>query len=341
MSAPNSTIASLELLLDTLVVPDDLQAWSQLLREQLRRQPNPTQLAVTLQDMAELAVESRTRREQARAGVDAFLARTQQVLDEIEQALQTTDQQASAGYQATRKIDLTLERQLDQLEGKLRFSNTVEQVRDAVNQRLAVFRAGLDDGRGKRSLQFAAMQAQIMKVTSVLRNLHTELESFVAQRDTDGTHQLTDEASGLPNRVAFEQRLQQEYARWSRYGSPAALLLIEVAPISGTTAEKVDDTIRATTMNLRPIIRNVDFMARFATDTFGILMPETTLAATEALIARVRVSLSPLCVDGTVIRLGGSVLQTGDTAQALIARATTAAKADGPRAVQEAITVRG
>ena len=79
---------------------------------------------------------------------------------------------------------------------------------------------------------------------------------------------------------------------------------------------------------LRPVIRDVDFLARFSAATLGVLMPETSLVATEALIERLRESLA--AVDGGALRLrfGGAALETGDTAQGLIRRAMAAVAAD-------------
>jgi len=340
MSTPFAPAASLELLLDTLVVPDELLPWASLLRDQLRGQPDAAQLAVTLRDLAELALEARARHEQRRAGINDFLQQTLQAIEEIEQVLQTVEQQSSAGYQATRKIDLTLERQVDDMEKKLRSSNSVEQVRDAVNQRLAVLRNGLDDGRGKRALQFSALQAQMMKVNGVVRHLHKEMASCHVQFGQVGARALIDPASDLPNRVAFEQRLQQEYARWTRYRTPVALLLVSAGRAGQETTGVVDAALRQIAERLRPVIRDVDFVARFSADTLGMLMPETPLVATTSLIERLRSCLAPLAHAGTPIRLGGSAPESGDSVQALISRALAAVAADNPYLDEEEIANR-
>jgi diguanylate cyclase (GGDEF)-like protein/PAS domain S-box-containing protein len=85
--------------------------------------------------------------------------------------------------------------------------------------------------------------------------------------------------TGLFNRRHFEQELSQEIERASRYGSPGAVLLIDVdnfKTVNDTFGHTVgDDLLKGIAGSLKHRIRHTDTLARVGGDEFAVLLPQT------------------------------------------------------------------
>ncbi|MEO1998146.1 MAG: GGDEF domain-containing protein, partial [Planctomycetaceae bacterium] len=89
----------------------------------------------------------------------------------------------------------------------------------------------------------------------------------------------TDELTGLGNRRAYLERLEQECSRSRRTGTPLTLLFIDCDDfklINDTRGHIVGNSVlRAVADSLRTGTRTYDCVARFAGDEFIVLCPRT------------------------------------------------------------------
>jgi diguanylate cyclase len=171
------------------------------------------------------------------------------------------------------------------------------------------------------------------------RTLHAEAgvlrierdELAVALRQTEALS-LTDELTGLPNRRAFVQRLDQELSRSQRTGQPLAMVLLDIdnfKSINDRYGHYVGDMIlRCYAQSMVREFRQHDLLARYGGEEFVLLLPETLIGnarnAMEKLGRRIR--CEPLDAGGIRIDLptfsaGIACLRSGESATTLIDRA--------------------
>jgi len=85
--------------------------------------------------------------------------------------------------------------------------------------------------------------------------------------------------TGLFNRRHFERELAQEVERAARYGSPGAVLLIDVdnfKTVNDTFGHTVgDDLLKRIAGSLKHRMRHTDTLARVGGDEFAVLLPQT------------------------------------------------------------------
>ena len=106
----------------------------------------------------------------------------------------------------------------------------------------------------------------------------------------------TDPLTGLPNRRAMNDRLRSEWQRASRYGSPLALLLIDIDGLKRINDERGhgegDRLLRNAATAIRQTLRTTDFGARWGGDEFSIVAPQTAREAAQRLAQRLLVHLA-------------------------------------------------
>lgn len=101
-----------------------------------------------------------------------------------------------------------------------------------------------------------------------------------------------DSLTGLLNRRAFETRVKQELQRNERYGSPLAVLLVDVDKLKEINDENGhpagDRVLRRVANSLLESCRSTDTAARLGGDEFAVLAPCTDGTAASELADRIR-----------------------------------------------------
>ena len=175
------------------------------------------------------------------------------------------------------------------------------------------------------ALDFRMLQAE----AGSLRTERDELA--VALRHTEALS-LTDELTGLPNRRAFVQRLEQELSRSQRTGQPLVMVLLDIDNFKGINDHHGhyvgDMMLRCYAQSMVRELRQHDLLARYGGEEFVLLLPETSLDDARNALDKLgrRIRCEPLDAGGTCIDLptfsaGIACLRSGESATTLINRA--------------------
>lgn len=342
MHASASYHGALSTLLDALQPPAPLAPHARAIREQLAQRPRGELPHAAVHDMAELIVRVRCRAEEERQSWDGLLEQLGEQLGSLYEQVQGTLQRFGAAHETERSIEQTLERQVDELRWRLSSAGDAGQMRAILRDQMGLMRNRLDDRKGKETLHYALFQRQLNVLAEALREMKTDLGRLRRRVAQEQVQALRDPVSGVANRLAYEQRFGQEFARWKRYGSKLALLVLEVDDLDGLAAawgrRAAERALAVVAGILRAHLREADFIARYADATFAVLMPETRLEDVPAAAARLHALIAsrsfhyrgePVSVS---VSVGGAALQPGDDPGAVLERARRALALERPPA---------
>lgn len=117
----------------------------------------------------------------------------------------------------------------------------------------------------------------------------------------DAARAAHDGLTGIPNRRAFDARLDAVIRSYHRYGRPFSLILLDVdhfKRINDTHGHEAGDAVlRAVAARVAGSVRDVDFVARYGGEEFAVLLPETGLAGAVGTADRLRRSVAEFPVE--------------------------------------------
>jgi len=151
---------------------------------------------------------------------------------------------------------------------------------------------------------------RLKKIEAKLLALNTELEVRVAQR----TEELkaansalrvlseTDHLTQLPNRQAYERRLEENIATGRRANQCLSLLMIDIdyfKEYNDNYGHGCGDIALRTIAGkiAQSVPRKTDLPARFGGEEFVVLLPATEMGAALAIADRIRVGVEALAID--------------------------------------------
>jgi len=177
---------------------------------------------------------------------------------------------------------------------------------------------------------------QIKDYAIVLEYQNVQLETANAKLAALAT---TDSLTGLKNRHALEQGLGTEFMLARRFGTPLALVLLDVdsfKQFNDTFGHPAgDEVLKSVARLLRRNAREADIVARFGGEEFLVVLAETDLEGARQLAERIRADieagpwpLRPVTASFGVVELGQGMRSENDLIS-LADRALYQAKSDG------------
>ena len=181
--------------------------------------------------------------------------------------------------------------------------------------------------------ELGELETAFATMAHTLKTREQALAELVKQLETRAS---TDELTGLPNRAAFHQRLQQLVRRGAHDESPvaASVLLIDLdrfKDVNDTLGHHAGDVVlQQVAQRFRDIVQTSDVVARLGGDEFAVLLPGSgrtgAIRVAQKLIGCLE---TPLTFAGSPLDVGASIgitvlTEDIDTAATLLRQADVA-----------------
>lgn len=105
-----------------------------------------------------------------------------------------------------------------------------------------------------------------------------------------------DEETGISNRAAFAEDVSRRVAQRQRDGAPLSLVLVGIDDLPGLVKRHGQASrgviLKAATQFLKAAMREMDHVARYDDDVFGLLLPSANLESAQAIAGRLRQAIA-------------------------------------------------
>lgn len=330
-------------LLERLSVPGELAEQVEAIKGvlgggELKRR----ELEKVLGQIADLITAMRTRVQNEKAEIENFLKQLTENLKELDLNLQNV----AAAHRETvtdgRKLDADIKVQVKGIEDSVQQAQHLEQLKQTVQERVETIRRHMDVFRRVEDERIEKAEQEVTRLTKRLQDLERETDALRSRIQDERNQALIDPLTEIHNRLAYNERIQQEYTRWKRYLAPLIFTVWDVdyfKKINDTYGHQAGDKVlKVVARLLSSHIRETDFVARYGGEEFVILLPETPLENAHAVAEKVRSAIEQCEFHyrgervQITISCGVAKFRTGDTPDSVFARADAAlyrAKAAG------------
>lgn len=263
-------------LLAQLVVPERLNYQSQSLQQRLQQGLNWFELVPLLEDTTEFLLQCLGN---SQAELENFL----HSLDQRLQAIRILVSEASAGQadrkQAREALDNMVREQIADIRSVVTGSGDLGELGISVRDHLLLIVEAMDKYQREENEREQRLAEKLELLQKRLNEMEQEVSDSRVAIEEQRRRASHDTLTGLPNRDAYQKKLEEELARRHRYGSPLSLVVCDVdhfKSINDTYGHLAGDKVlQLIARSLRKNLRDVDFIARYGGEEFVILMPET------------------------------------------------------------------
>lgn len=268
-------------LLDTLSLPSELSSQVENLKDRLGEGLSDQSVAPALTSIANLISAMRRQMEDENKELQEFLQQLGDKLKEIDQNLSGAKNSHQASMNTGRDFDAVVHAHVKDIESTVEAAPESSQLKKQIQGRLDAIRKHLNQYREAEETRQHQLEAQLEQLNTRVHGMEDEGEKLRQRLQEKHEQAVRDPLTGLHNRLAYDERIMQEFARWKRYGQPMVLMMVDVdhfKNINDTYGHKAGDKALILIANqIQKNLRESDFLARFGGEEFVVLMPETDI----------------------------------------------------------------
>ena len=140
----------------------------------------------------------------------------------------------------------------------------------------------------------------------------------------------TDALTGLKNRAAFDRIMKQQASRAGRSRAPLSLVMVDVDHCKNFNEEfgRVggDEALQKVAVVLKSYARAYDYVVRYQSDEFVVVLPDTALDGAQIVAERARAAVQAIAWrrKGVTVSIGVAAALTAEENATLLARLAAA-----------------
>jgi len=318
-------------LLEHVEPPDAVAAQTEALRKRLNKGLNAYELVSALEQCTVIVLAALDRDQR---DFETFLKSLDDRLTAVQGFLHVSQQQREASLDESRRLDQAVRDKVSSLHQDVEDASDLDLLKSRVRSNLEHIVSSLDTFRDFQHKQEAPLAEQLGALVARVAAMEDESRQARDHLETQKARLLRDTLTELPNREAYNQRLEQEFARWHRYRRALGFVVCDVdhfKKINDNYGHLAGDKVlRIIAKTLAKRLRKTDFIARFGGEEFVLLLPETDAKSALQTVETLREAIAQCPFHfkdqrvGVTMSFGITELRDGDTPERAFERADQA-----------------
>ncbi|MGH8219397.1 MAG: diguanylate cyclase [Steroidobacteraceae bacterium] len=237
------------------------------------------ELAEGLDRVARLIGEQRTRLQREKLEIEELLRQIDARLEEVASYITGEAAEHKSTQDSTQQLNLLVLDEVHELHTDVQRAVDLGELRGRVRVRLEAIHTHLEDFRAREEQRFASQNDRTGRLR--VRIAELEHESRNLQRSLAEEQRLAtiDSLTGIANRAAYDERIEQEYLRWQRSGAAISILAWDIdrfKAVNDAYGHRAGDKVlRVVAQHLARHVRGTDFVARYGGEEFVMILVGT------------------------------------------------------------------
>ncbi|HEX8595178.1 MAG TPA: diguanylate cyclase [Pseudomonas sp.] len=332
-------------LLDDLTLPEHHRPQAEAMRKRLEHGLNWYELLPILDDLAVLmlAITDSGQHE-----FEIYLKQLNERLESFQSTLHAASTDYADNQSTDRDLNSQLREQVDGLQNSVQDASDLTSLKQILENRLEGLLSTMDQHQVQRDVRELEVAERLQSLASRVATMEQEAQVFRGNLEEQRQKALIDPLTGLPNRAAWGERLEQEMAAWQQNKDSLLVCMLDLDHFKrindgfGHLAGDRVLKIIASVLNKR--LRSTDFIARFGGEEFVLLLPATTVTAGANLLDELRaaVELCPFHFKGEpvtiTVSMGFTAFRSAERSEVALKRADQAlyrAKESGRNRIEQ------
>ncbi len=266
-------------LLEKIELPADVNEEVEQIQLQLESDVSQSAWPELLERISRLIRGMREKANEEKKSLESFLAQLTDQLQTLDNFISGVERDHQESMHEGQALSDRMQDHIQHIGQSVDDAAELEQLKMAVRTRLQTISQHMTEFRDYEETRDVRAQEKIAALNARIKSMEEDSEKLRNKVKQERESALIDQLTEVSNRMAYDERIEQEYARWKRYQTPLSLIVIDIdffKKINDNFGHIAGDKVLHTVaQNLQQNIRETDFLARYGGEEFVILMPDT------------------------------------------------------------------
>ncbi len=321
-------------LLERLAIVQGASDSTQQIQERVRDGVGVGEWADTLNDIVASVASSLKRMDEEKRELEAFIINVTEQLGEITEVIAEDHRDHQCDHKDALSLHEFVQQGMSLMQQNFQTSNSLQQLKREITKNIEHIRGGVNDFVDRFNQRHEATEERNQKLTQQLSRMEQETHELQAMLNENRAKLLYDALTGVYSRMAYDERIQQEWSRWNRYQTPFSYAILDIdhfKQINDTYGHSAGDkALKIIAQLMQQYLRDSDCVFRIGGEEFVLLLTETSAQSANKLVAKLRdaIAESSIHFKGDPVRLtlsaGITETRDGDTIETIYERADAA-----------------
>lgn len=268
-------------LFEWLAIPKEYNKRIENLKSQIIKLENNPDLAAILRDTAVVINDLQAALQIELSDVQNFLANVTLRLEEIENCFRDMAKSETESYKQTQQLNNDIRSNVLNIREGITESEDLNVIKKSIDYRLTYIEQSVEAYLQSTQARQQEWEEKVNLLKGRLDSMKGETTKLHKRIQEEYKKAKTDTLTGISNRLAYNEKIKQEFARWQRYAQPLSICIIDVDKFKGVNdgyGHKAGDRVLKTIAEVCATkTRKMDFIARYGGEEFVLVLPQTRL----------------------------------------------------------------
>ena len=279
-------------LLEKISFPKDVSLRLNELKKRLDEGVTITKWASMLDQISDVATEAQIKINKERLDIEEFLKQVTGRLKDLDSYILGSKDQHAEAWMRGKALGDAVKNEMQNLVTNANEAADLNVLKDQIQTRLAKIEEHVNGFRETEKTQHRNADEDVQRLMSRLNELESESQNLKARVKKERMQAQIDTLTGIANRLGYDHRVAQEYARWKRFGNPLSLVVWDVDLFKRINDDyghaAGDKALKTIATLLAEQVRETDYLARYGGEEFVLIMPGANSKAAKVVAEKLR-----------------------------------------------------
>lgn len=228
--------------------------------------------------------------------LEKLILKVTQQLEDVTQVIAEDQKDHESIHKEAKSLHCFVQEGMERIQKNFRSANDLQNLKSEISKNIDEIRGGVDDFADRFNERHDATSERNIKLTEQLSQMEQETLELQVMLEENQTKLLYDALTGVYSRMAYDERIQQELARWTRYETPFSYAILDIdhfKRINDTFGHNAGDkALKIVAQLMTTYVRQSDYVFRIGGEEFVLLLPSTKLDNASTLLETMRAGIA-------------------------------------------------
>jgi diguanylate cyclase len=181
-----------------------------------------------LSGIIELILELQLQAAEEKSQLQHFLGQVTEQLQDLDSSLGSEVEDQKAFMVEGDKLNDSINEQVNGIQLSVDEATDIVDLKESISSRLDHIRSHMDGYKEFGKGRAGKAEERIQEMNRKIKSLEDETKDLKDKIVKEHEQALTDALTSVPNRMAYNEQIKQEYARWKRYKEPLSIIMWDI-----------------------------------------------------------------------------------------------------------------